>query len=111
MDQKMMDRVRGLEKRREAGEKVPELDALYAQIDRREQKGYDAATDVDKTGVGKKLAAIAREANSRRAAPSRTGFAEQLMMGTADGMAKGGMTASKRADGCAIRGKTRGKIV
>ena len=26
-------------------------------------------------------------------------------------MAGGGMTASARADGCAIRGKTRGKIV
>ena len=26
-------------------------------------------------------------------------------------MAKGGMTASKRADGCAIKGKTKGKIV
>jgi hypothetical protein len=26
-------------------------------------------------------------------------------------MAKGGMTASKRADGCAERGKTRGKMV
>ena len=27
------------------------------------------------------------------------------------GYAKGGMTASQRADGCAIRGKTRGKMV
>ncbi len=27
------------------------------------------------------------------------------------GYAKGGMTASARADGCAIRGKTRGKMV
>jgi hypothetical protein len=26
-------------------------------------------------------------------------------------MAKGGMTASRRADGCAERGKTRGKII
>ncbi len=26
-------------------------------------------------------------------------------------MAGGGMSASKRADGCAIKGKTRGKIV
>ena len=26
-------------------------------------------------------------------------------------LSKGGMTASKRADGCAIRGKTRGKMV
>jgi len=27
------------------------------------------------------------------------------------GMKKGGMTASKRADGCAVRGKTKGKMV
>jgi hypothetical protein len=27
------------------------------------------------------------------------------------GMAKGGMTASKRADGCAVKGKTKGRIV
>ena len=27
------------------------------------------------------------------------------------GYAKGGMTASKRADGCCIKGKTRGKLV
>ena len=26
-------------------------------------------------------------------------------------MAKGGMTASKRADGCAVKGKTKGRIV
>ena len=27
------------------------------------------------------------------------------------GMAKGGMTASKRADGCAVKGKTKGRFV
>ena len=27
------------------------------------------------------------------------------------GMKKGGMTASKRADGCCVKGKTRGKMV
>jgi hypothetical protein len=27
------------------------------------------------------------------------------------GMAKGGMTASKRADGCAVKGKTKGRMV
>jgi hypothetical protein len=27
------------------------------------------------------------------------------------GYAKGGMTASKRADGCCVKGKTRGKMV
>ena len=28
-----------------------------------------------------------------------------------EGMAKGGMTASKRADGCAVKGKTKGRMV
>ncbi len=27
------------------------------------------------------------------------------------GMAKGGMTASKRADGCCVKGKTKGRMV
>ncbi len=27
------------------------------------------------------------------------------------GFAKGGMTASSRADGCAVKGKTRGKMI
>lgn len=35
---------------------------------------------------------------------------EQAGASNADGMKKGGMTASKRADGIASRGKTRGKI-
>ena len=39
--------------------------------------------------------------------PSRAGMGE-IMSGK--GMAKGGMTASKRADGIAQRGKTRGKM-
>jgi hypothetical protein len=32
-------------------------------------------------------------------------------MGDATGMKKGGMTASKRADGCAVKGKTKGTII
>jgi hypothetical protein len=32
-------------------------------------------------------------------------------VGAVTSMKKGGMSASKRADGCAIRGKTRGKMV
>ncbi len=83
MDQKMMDRIRALEKRREAGESVPELDALYQQVDRREQRGYDSVKP-----------------------PMRPASAASA----AKPMAKGG-TASARADGCAQRGKTRGKLV
>ena len=38
----------------------------------------------------------------------RAGMGE-IMSGK--GMAKGGMTASKRADGCAVKGKTKGRMV
>jgi hypothetical protein len=31
--------------------------------------------------------------------------------GTVKKMAKGGSTASKRADGCAVRGKTKGRMI
>ena len=37
--------------------------------------------------------------------------AAELSQGQRQGMKKGGMTASKRADGIAQRGKTRGKMV
>ena len=30
---------------------------------------------------------------------------------TPDGMKKGGLTASRRADGCAVKGKTKGRMV
>jgi hypothetical protein len=82
MDQKTMDRMRDLEKRREAGEKVPELDALYEQVDRREQKGYESVKP-----------------------PMKPASAPAVKR-----MAEGG-SASSRADGCAERGKTRGKMV
>lgn len=39
---------------------------------------------------------------------SRAGMGE-IMSGK--GMAKGGMTASSRADGCAVKGKTKGRFV
>jgi hypothetical protein len=79
MDQKMMDRIRELEKRRAAGERVPELDALYEQVDRREQRGYESVKP-----------------------PVRPASA-------AKPMAKGGYV--KAADGCAKRGKTKGRMV
>ena len=42
-----------------------------------------------------------------RQVPEETG----MKKGGVTKMKKGGMTASKRADGCAQRGKTRGKMV
>ena len=53
----------------------------------------------DKEEVDKDAAKAAREAGAEERREAR-------------GMKKGGMvSASKRADGCAIRGKTRGKMV
>ena len=79
MDEKTITRVKELEKRRQAGEKVPELDVLYEQIDQREQRGYDSVKPPMKPA----------------SAPKK--------------MAKGGYV--KSADGCATKGKTKGRMV
>ncbi len=77
-------RIRELEARRAKGERVPELDALYEKMDVMTAKGYKAATESQ--------------------APASTPAIKK---------AKGGSvsSASSRADGCAQRGKTRGKMV
>lgn len=74
--------IRALEARRAAGESVPQLDALYAKMDAMTEKGYKAAT--------------------RPQAPAPTVK-----------KAKGGSigSASSRADGCAQRGKTKGRML
>jgi hypothetical protein len=85
MDKKIIDRIRELEKQRDAGKSVPELDALYMKVDLQEQKAYDNYRS-PKPAV---------PASAPASVPKR--------------MAKGG-TASSRADGCAQRGKTKGRI-
>ena len=65
MDQKTMDRVRELEKRREAGEKVPELDALYQQIDQREKRGYESVKPPMQPASAPKRMAKGGSASSR----------------------------------------------
>jgi len=74
-------RITELEARRARGESVPELDTLYKRMDAMTDQGYRTATGEGKRKVEKK--------------------------------ARGGMagSASARADGCAQRGKTRGKMV
>jgi len=84
---KLEARIKILEARREKGESVPELDALYEQMDTMTKKGYEEATK-GLTG-------------ERPAAPP---------MPKPKKMAKGG-SASSRADGCAQRGKTKGRMV
>jgi len=98
MDQKMMDRIRELEKKRAAGISVPELDALYMKVDQQQdagnqhllRKAYDAYRNPMKPASAPMPAAMPASAPKK--------------------MAKGG-TASSRADGCAQRGKTRGKMM
>ena len=57
-----------------------------------------------------------RRLNKRRAGPDGGGPAMVKIEGMKKGgkvkkMAKGGSTASKRADGCAVKGKTKGRFV
>ena len=54
-------------------------------------------------------AAIARNAQKDAAEEERQKAIAASAQGR--GMKKGGMTASKRADGCAQRGKTKGRMV
>jgi hypothetical protein len=54
-------------------------------------------------------AAIARSAQKDAAEEERQKAIAASAQG--QGMKKGGMTASQRADGCAQRGKTKGKMV
>lgn len=82
---KMSVRIRELEARRAKGESVPELDALYQKMDALTNKGYAEAT--------KAVTGEAPPAPVKKAAGGSVG------------------SASSRADGCAIRGKTRGKMV
>jgi hypothetical protein len=86
---KLEARIRMLEARREKGESVPELDALYSQMDAMNRKGYEEAT---------------KGLTGERPAPARAPAPQPVKK------ASGGMTASARADGIAQRGKTRGKM-
>ena len=83
----MQAKIRELEARREKGESVPELDRLYDKMDAMQNKGYE---DTKRNLSGESL--VAPKVNT-----------------TVIKKAKGG-SASSRADGCAMRGKTRGKI-
>lgn len=78
---KLEAEIRELEARRAAGESVPRLDALYEKMDAATAQGHKAATEP-------------------RAPTPRPAVKK----------AKGG-TASSRGDGCAQRGKTKGRMV
>ena len=70
---------------------------LEAKEAKEAEKSYNAASKMAKGGIAKK--------------PQYMSFTKTgKLAGMRDVMAKGGMTASKRADGIAERGKTRGKM-
>ena len=76
--------------------------------ERREREQREAASEMKRESRGiKKPAnfdAIQEAKQDAKDAKDRKKISDM-------GYAKGGMTASKRADGCCIKGKTRGKMV
>jgi hypothetical protein len=72
---------------------------------RRVRNMLDSAAEA--TGTFKDTDYMAKSAESRGVRNMYERGAEES---TKEGMKKGGMTASKRADGIAQRGKTRGKV-
>jgi hypothetical protein len=87
-------------------------DVREMKMRRRTEKAYDQATG----DMEPEMAPIPRKATKR---PAQM---EEMMQEVKDakdrkkisdmGYAKGGsVSASKRADGCAVKGKTRGKVV
>lgn len=100
-------RIRELEAQRAKGKDVPELDALYAKMDAANRKGAEEAS---KYATGEQP--LPSKPNSKslkdsmETLPSKPSgkSLEDLMKPVKK--AKGG-SASARADGCAIRGKTR----
>lgn len=85
------------------------------------QAGLELGTEIEKrTGAGKKFVessglgdaverAVRRSHEGVKLTPEAR---ERVMTGETEGMKKGGKvsSASKRADGCACRGKTKGKL-
>jgi hypothetical protein len=130
------EQIRELEARRAKGEVVPKLDALYKKQDDLTRKGYDSVANPDRLTPGKLQGARAqpspKEEPTKETRPGIKGMAQAqgitpMEIGRTMGkkrsmnadrdkaydtdvnLKKGGKvsSASKRADGCAIRGKTR----
>lgn len=71
------------------------------------QKGYDA---YQAEGVKKQKELESRDQRVKEDARKLMDYGKEMMKTPVKKMAKGG-SASSRADGCAIRGKTKGTIV
>ena len=81
---------------------------VYTAGKKQEAKKHEAKSKEDSMTAGQKQSM--QEAKDEEAYQKRkTAPTTKTEMGKA--FAKGGMTASSRADGCATKGKTRGKMV
>ena len=76
--------------------------------ERREREQREAASEMKRESRGVKkpanFDALEESKQDAKDAKDRKKISDM-------GYAKGGMTASKRADGCCVKGKTRGKMV
>jgi hypothetical protein len=99
----------------EARQKAIELaQTLNANSDYHNLKTYNDKFDKGRTIDWSEGTKSLKDADNELARESRRGTPEKSMMEkvkSAVGMKSGGMTASSRADGCATKGKTRGKMV
>lgn len=135
----MQARIRELEARRAKGESVPELDRLYEKMDSMQNKGYTEAKKnlsgeelvkpVSREEQKKYSEGLKRSRDREMKQRGITGkqFADEANKdiragdifegykkgGKVKKMASGGKvsSASKRADGCATKGKTKGRVL
>jgi hypothetical protein len=96
--------------RRSFDEPEPKLiDPANIRSGRREfEESQMASADKTKMSVSDRLKASRESARSGSGSTDKRSVNERIR--SAMGMKNGGMTASKRADGIAVKGKTRGKI-
>lgn len=84
-------------------------DSAYGRAIQSRQKnieGHNKATDKAKAAIKKSVL------KSKASSPKASTFDKlRYKFNELTGFKKGGSTASKRADGCAVKGKTRGKMV
>ena len=78
---------------------------------KRESRGVKKPANFDAIEESKRDAKDSATAKKQDKAYNESLTTENKRMGGMTKMAGGGMTASKRADGCATKGKTRGKMV
>ena len=78
---------------------------------KRESRGVKKPANFDAIEESKQDAKDAADRKKQDKAYNESLTTENKRMGGMTKMAGGGMTASKRADGCCTKGKTRGKMV